>query len=124
MYIGRNFNLGMVPGEGRLPATKVMEHLVKKQESFGVNYKTDTIAGTLDGCTTNIKVGKELKKLLQLCLAHGFQLGIVKTVYKPLKKKLYKTITNIQIMVFQGCAPHPAPQKAGLTPPCKSWRDL
>ena len=38
----------MVPGEGRLPATKVMEHLVKKQESFGVNYKTDKIAGTLD----------------------------------------------------------------------------
>ena len=87
MYTGQNFNLGMVPGEGRLPATKVMEHLVKRQESFGVNYKTDTIAGTLDGCTTNIKVGKELKKLLQLCLAHGFQLGIVKTVYKPLKKK-------------------------------------
>ena len=91
MYTGQNFNLGMVPGEGRLPATKVMEHLVKRQESFGVNYKTDTIAGTLDGCTTNIKVGKELKKLLQLCLAHGFQLGIVKTVYKPLKKKQLDT---------------------------------
>ena len=77
----------MVPAEGRTPAEKVKIHLVNKLESFGIDYKKDTINGTLDGCTTNIKLGRLLKKLLQLCLAHGFQLGIVKTLYVKKKKK-------------------------------------
>ena len=86
-FLGQNFNLGMVPAIGRTPAEKVYEHYVKKHESFGINYKTDTINGTLDGCTTNQKVGRLLKKFIQLCLAHGVQLGIVKTIYKGMKEK-------------------------------------
>ena len=75
------FNLGMVPGEGRLPAEKIFEHLQKKLETFGLSHKKDTINSTLDGCNTNKSLGKMLKTLIQFCLAHGIQLGICKTVY-------------------------------------------
>ena len=77
----------MVPGEGSCPAEKIKEHLVNKLESFGINYKTDTIINTLDACSLNKKLGDLMKKLIQLCLAHGVQLGIVKTVYKNKKKE-------------------------------------
>ena len=77
----------MVPGEGSCPAEKIKEHLVNKLESFGINYKTDTIINTLDACSLNKKLGDLMKKLIQLCLAHGVQLGIVKTIYKNKKKE-------------------------------------
>ena len=77
----------MVPGEGSCPAEKIKEHLVNKLESFGINYKTDTIINTLDACSLNKKLGDLMKKLIQLCLAHGVQLGIIKTVYKNKKKE-------------------------------------
>ena len=88
----------MIPGEGRLPASKVKELLVKKLDSFGVNIKTDTIVGTLDGCTTNIKLGKDLKKRIQLCLAHGFQLGIVKTVYILPRDNKFESVEDVTDM--------------------------
>ena len=71
----------MVPGEGRLPAEKILEHIEKKLEAFGLCHKKDTINSTLDGCNTNKSLGKMLKILIQFCLAHGIQLGICKTVY-------------------------------------------
>ena len=77
----------MVPGEGSCPAEKIKEHLVNKLESFGINYKTDTIINTLDACSLNKKLGDLMKKLIQLCLAHGVQLGIVKTIYQNKKKE-------------------------------------
>ena len=76
----------MIPGEGRNPATKIQKDLQKKLESFGIRYKKNSINFTLDGCATNIKVARKMKKFLQLCLAHGVQLGVVKTVYIPSKK--------------------------------------
>ena len=78
---GLEFNLGMVPGEGRLPAVKIKEHLVKRLEAFGLSHKKHTINSTLDGCNTNKSLGKLLEILIQFCLAHGIQLGICKTVY-------------------------------------------
>ena len=84
---GLNINLGMVPGDGRLPAEKIRDHVVGRLEKFGLNYKTDIINGTNDGCNTMIKYGDLLKILIQLCLAHGFQLGIVKTIYVGKAKK-------------------------------------
>ena len=78
----------MVPGHGRLPATTIKAHYVKKIESFGLNFKRDIINSTNDGCTTMEKLGRLIKKLMQLCLAHGMQLGIVKVIYMAYKKIL------------------------------------
>ena len=71
----------MVPGDGSLTAEIIRDHVVAKVEQFGLCYKTDCINGTNDGCTTMIKYGELLAKLIQLCLAHGVQLSVVKTVY-------------------------------------------
>ena len=87
----------MVPGNGRLPAEKIKEHVVKKVESFGLNFKTDILNGTNDGCTTMEKYGDLIKKLIQLCLAHGIQLGVVKGIYKEPKKKKTKKTTEIEV---------------------------
>ena len=71
----------MVPGHGSLPAEKIKELYVARIERFGLNFNKHVINSTNDGCSTMIKLKKELKKLMQLCLVHGIQLGIVKIVY-------------------------------------------
>ena len=76
----------MVPGHGRLPATTIKQHYVKKIESFGLNFKRDIINSTNDGCSTMTKLQELLKILMQLCLVHGIQLGIVKVFYKVMKE--------------------------------------
>ena len=86
-FSGHNFNLGMVPGHGRLPADVIKEHYVRKIESFGLNFKKDILNSTNDGCKTMEKLGELIKKLMQLCLAHGLQLGVVKTFYLNMIKK-------------------------------------
>ena len=79
----------MVPGHGRLPAAKIKEHMIKRIESFGLNFKTDTINGTNDGCNTMISYGKMIRpKFMQLCLAHGGQLAILKVVCKKEKNPI------------------------------------
>ena len=85
----------MVPGDGRLPATKIRDHVVGRVEKFGLCFKTDVINGTNDGCKTMIKYGKEIKKRLQLCLAHGTQLSVVKVNYIK-KKKPKKTNAEVE----------------------------
>ena len=81
----------MVPGEGRLTAEVIRNNVVQRVEKFGLCVKTDCIMGTNDGCTTMEKYGRLLDKLIQFCLAHGFQLAVVKGIYillsKPKKKK-------------------------------------
>ena len=77
----------MVPGHGRLPADVIKEHYVRKIESFGLNFKKDILNSTNDGCKTMEKLGELIKKLMQLCLAHGMQLGVVKTFYLNMIKK-------------------------------------
>ena len=81
----------MVPGEGRLTAEVIRNNVVERVEKFGLCVKTDCIMGTNDGCTTMEKYGRLLDKLIQFCLAHGFQLAVVKGIYillsKPKKKK-------------------------------------
>ena len=77
----------MVPGHGRLPADVIKEHYVRKIESFGLTFKKDILNSTNDGCKTMEKLGELIKKLMQLCLAHGLQLGVVKTFYLDLMKK-------------------------------------
>ena len=85
--LGHNINLGMVPAYGHLPASKLKEKYVQRIEAFGLSFKQDVINSTNDGCAVMKLVGKKIKpKLMQLCLAHGFQLGICKTVYKKKKK--------------------------------------
>ena len=80
----------MVPGEGRLTAEVIRNNVVQRVEKFGLCVKTDCIMGTNDGCTTMEKYGRLLDKLIQFCLAHGFQLAVVKGIYilltKPKKK--------------------------------------
>ena len=83
---GKEFNLGMVPGEGRLPAPAIKKHLEEKIGSFGLSIRKHMINGTLDGCNTNKALLALLKIVKQLCLAHSFQLGIVKVVYVNQKK--------------------------------------
>ena len=76
----------MVAGHGRLPAETIQLHYVKRIESFGLNFKRDIINSTNDGCSTMKKLEDLLKILMQLCLVHGLQLGIVKIFYTAMKK--------------------------------------
>lgn len=77
----------MVPGDGKNPSEKIKKDLIAKLKSFGIHYEKHTVNSTLDGCNTNKKLARLMKKLLQLCLAHGVQLGVVKTLYVATKNK-------------------------------------
>ena len=87
----------MVANDGRLQAEKIRDHVVGKVEKFGLNFETDIINGSNDGCTTMEKYGRLIEKFIQLCLAHGFQLGVVKVIYIPMaskKKELKNAASN------------------------------
>ena len=93
----------MVPGEGRLTAEVIRNNVVQRVEKFGLCVKTDCIMGTNDGCTTMEKYGRLLDKLIQFCLAHGFQLAVVKGIYILLTKpKPHNKRPNLILDLFFG----------------------
>ena len=54
---GHNFNLGMVPGIGRLPAPVMKEKYIKRIEAFGLSFQKDIFYTTNDRCSTMLSLG-------------------------------------------------------------------
>lgn len=86
----------MVRGEGRLPASKIKTLYKERIESFGLDFDKHIINSSNDGCSTMILLGKLMDILMQLCLAHGVQLAILKVFYILVKKLSKKSSENVQ----------------------------
>ena len=73
----------MVAVSGPCPAKKYKEKAQMKIRAFGLDPNKDIINFSNDGCSTMKKLGRLVKPILmQLCLAHGGQLGVLDVFYK------------------------------------------
>ena len=83
---GDFLRIGMVRVRGSATAEVVKDVLTKKLSEYGVEIEKDVIAHTTDGASVCKKMGKLLKIVHQLCLAHGMHLAVCDVLYKAKKK--------------------------------------
>ena len=74
--IGYFWNLGLVRVSGSFSAERCSKTISDKLNEFGIDFETDIVGLTTDGCAMMKKVGKLIPALHQLCYAHGLQLVI------------------------------------------------
>ena len=91
-------NLGLVRVLGSLTSSAIVTILSNKLKQFHVDIK-NIVAITSDGCSTMVKVGKDLLAshgvFQQICLAHGIHLAATDVIYN---KKTGSGNTNLEIM--------------------------
>ena len=83
---GDFLRIGMVRVRGSATAEVVKDVLTKKLSEYGVEIEKDVMAHTTDGASVCKKMGKLLKIVHQLCLAHGMHLAVCDVLYKAKKK--------------------------------------
>ena len=91
-------NLGLVRVLGSLTSSAIVTILSNKLKQFHVDLK-NIVAITSDGCSTMVKVGKDLLAshgvFQQICLAHGIHLAATDIIYN---KKTGFGYTNSEII--------------------------
>ena len=91
-------SLGLVRVLGSLTSSAIVTILSNKLKQFHVDLK-NIVAITSDGCSTMVKVGKDLLAshgvFQQICLAHGIHLAVTDIIYD---KKTGLGNTNSEIM--------------------------
>ena len=78
---GYFWNLGLFRIRGRFSAEVCSSLISEKLSEFGINFKTDIVAITTDGCSMMKKLGRISPPFQQLCYAHGLQLVIQDVFY-------------------------------------------
>ena len=79
---GDFLRIGMIRIRGSMPAEVAKEILTKKLAEYGIELKKHVICNTVDGASVCVKLGKLLKILQQICLAHGLHLSVCDVLYK------------------------------------------
>lgn len=80
--------LGAVPIKEESTADNIIELIKMVLTEYGLELNEDIIHYTTDGCNTMLKIGNELKPIVQqLCLAHGLHLAVIDSLYVKKSKK-------------------------------------
>ena len=79
---GKKFNLGLVRIFGTCSASDLILLVTNHLKSFCINFETDVVSSTGDGCQMMVKFGRECPVIYQLCLNHGLHLGVCDALYK------------------------------------------
>ncbi|KAI6658832.1 hypothetical protein LOD99_15157 [Oopsacas minuta] len=80
--IGFFWNLGLVRIKERFSSEACSKIISLKLKEFGIEFETDVISITTDGCSMMKKLGKIIPTNQQLCYAHGLQLEIQDVIYQ------------------------------------------
>ncbi|KAI6658967.1 hypothetical protein LOD99_14643 [Oopsacas minuta] len=80
--IGFFWNLGLVRIKGRFSSEACSKIISLKLKEFGIEFETDVISITTDGCSMMKKLGKIIPTSQQLCYAHGLQDVIQDVIYQ------------------------------------------
>ena len=80
--IGFFWNLGLVRIKGRFSSEACSKLISLKLKEFAIEFETDVISITTDGCSMMKKLGKIIPTSQQLCYAHGLQLVIQDVFYQ------------------------------------------
>ncbi|GBP38310.1 hypothetical protein EVAR_29254_1 [Eumeta japonica] len=67
---------------GSMSSESCVQVLKEKLSEFDLSLDKDIVGITTDGASVMKKVGRLIEPLLQLCYAHGVQLGITDVIYK------------------------------------------
>ena len=79
---GDFLRIGMVRVRGKCTAEVAKEVLEKKLGEYSIEMEKDVICHTTDGASVMTKMGKLLKIVHQICLAHGMHLAVCDVLYK------------------------------------------
>jgi hypothetical protein len=80
-------SLGMIHVKGTMPATKGVELVTAKLESFSLNLDTDIVASCTDGASVMQKFGRITKPLHMMCYAHAIHLSVCDLFVTKKKKQ-------------------------------------
>jgi hypothetical protein len=93
-FQGGFHSLGMIHVKGTMPATKGVQLVKAKLESFGLDLDSDIVADVTDGASVMQKFGRITKPLHMMCYAHAIHLSVCDLMVTKKKKP---NETSIQV---------------------------
>jgi hypothetical protein len=78
---GKSTNLGLQVIHGSMDAKEAERLLVKRVSQFGIDFESEIVNISCDGCSVMTRLGKNIIPEQQLCLAHGIHLAVKAVMY-------------------------------------------
>ncbi|UYV74402.1 hypothetical protein LAZ67_11003411 [Cordylochernes scorpioides] len=81
------WNLGLTRISGVFSSEQCKYVIGAKLLEFGIDFETDIVCVTTDGCAMMVKLGHIIGPLQQLCYAHGLHLAVMDVLYAKKKRE-------------------------------------
>ncbi|UYV80790.1 hypothetical protein LAZ67_19001745 [Cordylochernes scorpioides] len=81
-------NLGLTRISGVFSSEQCKYVIGAKLLEFGIDFETDIVCVTTDGCAMMVKLGHIIGPLQQLCYAHGLHLAVMDVLYAKKKDRV------------------------------------
>ncbi|UYV73977.1 hypothetical protein LAZ67_11001680 [Cordylochernes scorpioides] len=82
------WNLGLTRISGVFSSEQCKYVIGAKLLEFGIDFETDIVCVTTDGCAMMVKLGHIIGPLQQLCYAHGLHLAMMDVLYAKKKERV------------------------------------
>ncbi|UYV63827.1 hypothetical protein LAZ67_2005760 [Cordylochernes scorpioides] len=82
------WNLGLTRICGVFSSEQCKYVIGAKLLEFGIDFETDIVCVTTDGCAMMVKLGHIIGPLQQLCYAHGLHLAVMDVLYAKKKERV------------------------------------
>ncbi|UYV63589.1 hypothetical protein LAZ67_2004890 [Cordylochernes scorpioides] len=82
------WNLGLIRISGVFSSEQCKYVIGAKLLEFGIDFETDIVCVTTDGCAMMVKLGHIIVPLQQLCYAHGLHLAVMDVLYAKKKESI------------------------------------
>ncbi|UYV75505.1 hypothetical protein LAZ67_13000423 [Cordylochernes scorpioides] len=82
------WNLGLTRISGVFSSEQCKYVICAKLLEFGIDFETDIVCVTTDGCAMMVKLGHIIGPLQQLCYAHGLHLAVMDVLYDKKKERV------------------------------------
>jgi hypothetical protein len=88
---GNFYSLGMIHVKGSMPATRAIQMVKERLESFGLNLDHDIVSESTDGASIMKKFGHDTKPLHTMCYAHAIHLAVSDILLVKKRRKKQQT---------------------------------
>ena len=80
-----------------MPASKAIDLITKKHDSFGLSLDKDIVASVTDGASLMKKIGYDTKLEHQMCYNHAIHLCVVDVLLKKIMLRYQTIILSMKI---------------------------
>ncbi|UYV69331.1 hypothetical protein LAZ67_6003260 [Cordylochernes scorpioides] len=91
------WNLGLTRISGVFSSEQCKYVIGVKLLEFGIDFETDIVCVTTDGCAMMVKLGHIIGPLQQLCYAYGLHLAVMDVLYAKKKERVFPEFVSATV---------------------------